>query len=115
LEDALTVKAAADRLGVSEGRVRQRITARSLLGIDFGGVWRLPAFQFTDDGQLRGFDRVLQAMPDDVHPIAVWRFIERANAELTVDDEPASPREWLATGGEIERVAELAESAYTLP
>jgi hypothetical protein len=112
VETALTVKEAAARLGVTESRVRQRLGARTLLGVERGGIWRLPAFQFDTGGDLAD---VLPAFPDDVHPVAVQLFLDAPNAELDVDGAHLTPRSWLASGGAASRVVELIEDAYALP
>jgi hypothetical protein len=112
---ALTVKEAASRLDVSDGRIRQRLTSRSLVGFERGGAWRLPAFQFTEDGDLPGLADVLPAFPDDVHPAAVLLFLDIPTEELELDGFPVSPRTWLITGGSSARVAELVRDAYEVP
>lgn len=115
LSDALSVKQAARRLRVTDGRVRQRLTARTLLGVATASGWKLPAFQFTDDGQVRGLDQVLPAMPDDVHPLVVRHFLNQPNLELPVAGEPVPPREWLISGGDVDRVVMLAGELHAVP
>lgn len=115
LADALTVKQAAGRLGVTDGRVRQRLSARTLLGVDSTGGWKLPAFQFTEDGELRGLDQVLPALPDDVHPLVVRYFLTTPSTELPVNDQTMSPRAWLLSGGDVARVVALAEDLHAMP
>jgi hypothetical protein len=112
LVDSLTVKQVADRLHVTPGRIRQRLAGRTLLGVSDHGSWRLPAFQFTDDGGLPGLEVVLPAFPADVHPLAVQRFLDAPHHDLEIDGEPVSPRQWLETGGDPHLVAELAAAAY---
>jgi hypothetical protein len=115
LADALTVKDAAARLGVSESRVRQRIAARSLLAVERAGTWKLPTFQLEGGTDLPGLTDVLPAFPTDVHPAAVVLFLEAPSAELDVDGRALTPREWLMTGGPVSRVVELVKAAYALP
>lgn len=57
LDGALSVRQAADLLGVTAGRVRQRLTAGSCRPSSPTGR------------ELRGLDRVLAALPDDVRPL----------------------------------------------
>lgn len=114
MKDALTVKQVAERLSVSDGRVRQRLVERTLIGIMRDGTWRLPAFQFTDTGDLPGLAEVLPAFPEDAHPVAVQRFLDAVTTELEVDGAALSPRRWLATGGAARRVADLVREAYEL-
>ena len=115
LADALPVSEAAQLLHVTPGRVRQRITARTLLAVNTDGGWRLPAFQFTDAGVLRGLERVLPKLPEGVHPLVVARFLTTPTAELLLDDQPASPAEWLSGGGDIDVVGRLAADLHRIP
>jgi serine/threonine protein kinase len=111
----LTVGGAAERLGVSEGRIRQRLSARTLFGIKSSSGWRLPSFQFDEHGEVRGLGRVLPALPPDVDPLVVVRFLTGAHVDLELDGEQASPIEWLSAGGEIETVVALASDLHRLP
>ena len=115
LEGALTVQEAAARLNVSAGRVRQRLTERTVLGVESAGVWKLPKFQFDASGHVRGLDQVLPALPEDVHPLVVFRFLTQPSTELLIGDEPVSPIDWLTTGGHTGRVVALAEELHALP
>lgn len=121
LADAMTVKQTADLLGVSDSRIRQRLTARSLWAVADSDGWKFPQLQFTSDpgtGKaqvLRGLNQVLPVLPGDVHPVVVARFLSTPRPELAVDGEPVSPVEWLSTGGAVEPVIELAEQLHTLP
>lgn len=103
-------------MGVSQGRIRQRLTARTLFGIQTSMEWRLPPVQFTADGlPLRGLDRVLPALPEDVHPIVVNAFMQRPHEDLGITGTATSPREWLVSGGDIEAVVLLAAGLHDLP
>lgn len=115
IADAISVKDVARLLKVSEGRVRQRIAARTLLALEAPGGWRLPGFQFTDTGALRGLDRVLPAFPRDVHPLVVATFLRRPHPDLALDGQSLSPRDWLTDGGDIEVVMRLAAASHDLP
>jgi hypothetical protein len=115
VSDALTVKDAAARLGVTTGRIRQRIAARTLLAVEAGGAWKLPAFQFAGTDVVRGLDRVVPVLPADAHPLVVQRFLTTPHPDLEVDGEPASPLTWLSGGGDIDAVVGLAEDLHTAP
>ena len=114
LEDALTVQQVADVLKVSPGRVRQRLSKRTLLGIDVAGNWKLPKFQFTADGEVRGLDQVLPGLPSDVHPLVLWRFLTTPHPDLILENEAVSPGTWMSTGGSVEPVLELAADLHSL-
>jgi hypothetical protein len=108
LATGLTVGQAATRLGIDASRVRHRLAERSLYGVRLRAGWRLPAFQFGAGGAVPGIDRVLAALPPDLHPLAVWRWITTAQADLAGDDGPQSPLGWLLAGGPPLEAAALA-------
>jgi hypothetical protein len=116
LEDAsLTVKQVADLLDVTEGRVRQRLTNGTLLGSKTSASWRIPEFQFADNGELPGWDRIVAALPRDAHPLSVARFLETPDEDLEVNGGPVSPRAWLTHGGNPNPVVALAAALYDAP
>lgn len=111
LSGALTVKDAAAQLGVSTGRVRQRLIARTLLGVQEPGGWRLPQFQFEPaGGQIRGLNGVLPTLPESMHVLSVFGFLTKPSIDLVLDDgDSVSPIEWLRSGGQIDAVVALAD------
>lgn len=113
--ESLSVKQAADLLHVSEGRVRQRLTEGTLLGKKSGASWHVPRFQFGDEGELPGWDRVAAALPRHAHPLSVARFLDSPDEDLDVDGEAVSPRNWLAQGGDADAVVALAAALYDIP
>ena len=108
LASSLTVSEAAQHLGVDGSRVRQRLAAHTLYGIKQPSGWRLPRFQFAHSGLLPGFERVGPRLVD-IHPVSVVRWFNRPHGDLTLDDEPVSPRAWLELGLDPDRVAALAD------
>ncbi|GLZ36850.1 DNA-binding protein [Actinokineospora sp. NBRC 105648] len=108
-DSALTVSDAAHAVGVDTSRIRHRLAAGRLAGWKDRGGWRLPAWQFAPSGVLPGLEVVLAAVPEDQPPLVVAAFMTTPQAELRVDDEPATPRQWLLAGGSPTRVATLAE------
>lgn len=106
LAKGLTVKEASARLGVSEGRIRQRLADRSLYGFQTKQGWRLAGFQFTESGSLPGLELVLRALPDKWHPLSVEGFFTRPNVDT--DEGYVSVAEWLASGGDPDEAVELA-------
>ncbi len=114
LATALTTDEAAARLGVTAGRVRQRVSNRTLLAVKVGTAHRLPAFQFTDDGELPGWDRVAPAFPTTAHPTAVAWFMQTPHPDLTVGGELLSPRDWLSSGGDAEHVVDIITTAFVV-
>jgi excisionase family DNA binding protein len=121
LQRALTPEEAAQRLGVTAGRVRQLLAERRLLGVQIEGRWRIPEFQFERRAGaghriLPGLDKVLPAIPEGMHLLTLHRWLTTPKRDLAVDDlgtdEPQelSPIAWLEQGRPPERVAALAES-----
>ncbi len=108
LRHSLTTHEAAQRLGVNESRVRQRLAAHTLYGIRGHRGWLLPAFQFAERGEVRGLSRVLPKLRPDVDPLGVQTWFLLPTDELVHDGEPLSPRDWLQAGGDPEPVAWLA-------
>lgn len=109
LASALTTAEAAARLGVSEMRVRQRLTGRSLLGISTAHGWRIPSFQFSAEGELPGWARVARVIPSGVSPVEALHWLELPHPELVVAGEPVSPRRWLLEGRSPAAVVAAAE------
>lgn len=115
LADALPVAEVARRLGIDTSRVRHRLAARTLLGIRRTDGWRLPRWQFGDDGlPLPGLAKVLRALPADAHPLVVARFFATPQPELVLGKKVVSPREWLAGGGDPAGVVALARDLAVL-
>ncbi len=111
LGTSLTTAEAAARLGVESSRIRQRLAKGSLYGIRSPQGWRLPAFQFLDDGPLPGIGEAVSGLGSHLHPLAVHNFFILPNVDLHASDlgRDLSPREWLQAGYPPRAVAELAE------
>lgn len=107
----LTTQSTAERLGVNDSRVRQRLGERTLYGIKVGDEWRLPVFQFGATGLVPGIDRVFPSLPPDLSPVAVYRWFHTPSPDLEERGRPGSsltPLQWLQTGNDPDVVAELA-------
>jgi len=110
VETALTVDEAAERLGVSTSRVRQRAGDRSLWAMKRAHRLLLPAIQFTDSGQLPGLDAVLAALPEDVHPLSVLGLLTTPQPDLRLDNVEVPIIEWLTAGGEAQRALDVVDA-----
>lgn len=109
LADTLWVGEVAARLNIDASRVRHRLARRQLVGIRRTDGWRLPRWQFGADGApLPGLERVLRALPADVHPVVVARFFATDVPELRIGRTAVSPRAWLEYGGDPAPVVALA-------
>jgi len=65
-----------------------------------------PAWQFVDGRPLRGLREVIASLPERMHPLSVEGFMTAPQDEL----DGRTPVEWLATGGDVSAVVELAET-----
>lgn len=111
LATSLTTAQVAARLKVDGARVRQRLLERSLYGLKTeAGDWRLPSFQFDDRGRpIPHLGAVLQALPEDLHPLEVEGWLTNPDPDLESRGEPLTPLQWLSTGRDVAKVVELAE------
>ncbi len=103
LETALSVAEAAERLGVTEGRIRQRLSEHppTLWGVRAGHGWRLPASQFETRTTIPGLEALLSSLPDDLSPVAFHRWFTTPSPDLASAEggpELLSPRNWLRLG-----------------
>ncbi|CAJ1511002.1 hypothetical protein [[Mycobacterium] burgundiense] len=111
----------ANGLGISDSRVRQKRLAGELWAIPDGQSWVFPLLQFEigENGgptrHIRGLDRVLRALPADLHPIAVAGFLRTPQPDLFLD-RPVTVLEWLRDGGDVDQAAAVAAGAdwYTV-
>jgi hypothetical protein len=112
LETSLTTSEVAKYLKVDVSRVRQRLRERSLFGLDYDGEHRLPSFQFERRHVLPGLREVIGALPETLNPldVAQWFLAPNPDLELSTQDEPLSPREWLLRGEPVAAVVALARS-----
>ncbi|WP_328611060.1 DNA-binding protein [Amycolatopsis sp. NBC_00345] len=105
-DSALNVLEAAQALGVDDSRIRHRLKEGRLTGWKDQG-WRLPSWQFNGSGVLPGLEVVLRAVPEDQPALVVAAFMNTPQADLVISDRPATPRQWLLSGGDPEQVAGL--------
>ncbi|WP_182358024.1 hypothetical protein [Tomitella gaofuii] len=116
-DTALSVAAAAERIGVTDARVRQLIRERKLWAFDPGvrGGRRLPVAQFTGDGMVPYLDRIMPHVPTGLHPLALHRLLTLPRADLAQDGHPMSLIDWAAaSGGDPERLGRAVEIAQAV-
>ena len=106
---ALGVTDLASRLRVTAARIRQRAIERSLYAIRVDDEWRFPEWQVDTDGLIPGVAAIAGALPDDIHPVAVCRFMTTPNPDLDVMGEAVSPRDWLTSGGSPDPIVAIAQ------
>ena len=98
LNTSLTAKAAAERLGVQDTRIRQMLTERTLYGFHINHRWQIPEFQFAGNTLVPNIGRVNAVLDPDLHPVAVYQWYITPDADLEMDDQPLSPLDWLKAG-----------------
>jgi hypothetical protein len=90
--------------------VRQKRIAGELWAIPDGNRWIFPELQFetSDNGgptrHVRGLDQVFKTLPQDLHPVAVARFLLTPQPDL-FHGRPMTPVEWLRDGGDVAAAA----------
>ncbi|MCZ4278775.1 DNA-binding protein [Rhodococcoides yunnanense] len=103
-------------LGVDPSRVRQRIKERSVWAIKDRGDWVFPALQFETEslraGLISGLDKVFQAVPEGLHPLAIEGLLTAPQDELRRHGTPVTILHWLRTGGEVARALETVERLH---
>src|SRR5439155_6097676 len=101
---------AATRLGFAASTLRHRLAAPSVYAVRVNGAWKLPVFQFTDnlDAIIPGFGELAPGLVD-LHPIAVFNWFTSPHVDLEVADRRVSPREWLLSGGNPQRLLALLD------
>lgn len=117
VRESLSVGEAAERLGVSTGRIRQRIGDGTLWAFRSGRHHLLPAAQFTPDGTVPHLETITPLLPKDLHPLTVQALLLLPRPELVVDGHPTSIARYLAgsagTDDDLDAVRDLLLAALT--
>ncbi|MFC9553865.1 hypothetical protein ACFTWF_23745 [Rhodococcus sp. NPDC056960] len=112
---SLSIAEAADRLGVTSARIRQRLGEGTLWAFSSGRNRLLPPAQFTDTGAVPHLDRVLPLLAKDLHPLTVQALLTHPQPSLIVEGRPVSIVAWLigsaGTAADIEQVADVLVAA----
>lgn len=105
LRTSLSTADAAKRLKVNVSRIRQMLGDRTLCGVLVDGRWRIPEFQFQDDGLIPNIGKVNAVLNPELHAVAVYRWYTLPEADLeTETGQTLSPLVWLKGGFPIEAV-----------
>ena len=109
---SLTTKEAAKRLSIPESRIRQMIARHALYSVLLNSRRRIPAFQFALNGGLvPNITKVNAALPEDLHPVELQAWYIQPHVDLFLGDDVdarVSPLDWLRSGGEVNRLTQLA-------
>lgn len=112
----VSVAEAAEILGVTPARVRQRCAAGTLLAQRHSDGWHLPAFQFIDRREAPGWATVARAIPSTTPLLLIERVLTSPSPRLRAADEDLAPLEWLAQGGDARAAAAaVIDALHRLP
>ncbi len=106
---ALTTSEVARLLGRAPSNVRRSLSTGHLYSVGSASTSRerlFPPWQFTQDGRIiPGLRQVVEALPDDYHPLDVEGFMVTPQECL----RGRSPAAWLSGNGDVETVVSLAD------
>lgn len=71
------------------------------------GVWRFPAWQFTDVGKIPNLSSILEIVAQ-WKPVLLDRFMRLPHCDLEIDGKSVCPREWLIAKHEPDLIFQLA-------
>lgn len=112
---SLSVTDAAERLGVSAARIRQRLAGGTLWAFTSGHSRLLPPAQFTAAGGVPHLEKVMPRVAKDLHPLSVQALLTALQPSLIVDGRPVSITAWLTdcagTAQEIDQAADVITAA----
>ncbi|MEU2005567.1 hypothetical protein ACH47B_25400 [Rhodococcus sp. NPDC019627] len=115
VRSSLSITEAADRLGVTAARIRQRLGEGTLWAFQSGRNRLLPPAQFTDTGAVPHIDQVMPLLAKDLHPLTVQALLTLPQPSLTVEGRPVSIVAWLTgsagTAADIEQVIDVITAA----
>lgn len=105
--DSLTTQDVAQMLGTAPANVRRLVGDGALYSVKAspGGHHWFPRWQFPHSRALPGLSAVINALPDNYHPVEVEAFMTETSEVL----RGMSPVEWLAGGGEPSEAVALAD------
>ncbi|MEJ6489207.1 hypothetical protein PQI23_05685 [Leucobacter sp. USCH14] len=115
-ERSATVTEAAEMLGVTPARVRQRCAAGTLLAQRRSDGWHLPRFQFPEDREVPGWATIAAVIPRGTPLLFAERVLTSPAPALMNDGEELAPFEWLLQGGDPASAARAVDDAlHRLP
>lgn len=98
----------ASLLNIDASRVRHRKGAGILISHKFGKDLRYPTWQFTTGGNvIPGLAELRAAIDPQRHPADVAAIMMTPQEDLVVRGRPATPAQWLASGGDVRPVVDL--------
>lgn len=110
LATSLSAAEAARRLrGVTAVRVRQMIREGVLYAIRIEGRWKIPVFQFDNEGLVPNIGQVNAALSKSLDAVSVLRWYTIPDPELeTLGGDTLSPLDWIKAGMDPAPVLKIA-------
>ncbi len=111
---SFSTRQAAGKLGVGESRVRQLLNASppKLYGFKArqSGAWKIPRFQFDDNGLIPGITDVLSALDPGLPPLEVEAWFTAPSPDLEdTNGRPLTPLQWLRSGNPVDTIVDIAQ------
>ncbi|SEM03264.1 helix-turn-helix domain-containing protein [Rhodococcus maanshanensis] len=111
VHNCLSVAEAADRLGVTAARIRQRLSDGTLWAFGEGRSRLLPPAQFTASGAVPHLERIAPLLAKSLHPLTVQALLTEPQPSLLIEGQPVSIVAWLTgcagTAADIEQAADV--------
>ncbi|WP_370071144.1 hypothetical protein [Mycobacterium sp. MAA66] len=114
---ALTADEVKTALNTSGTQIRRKRLDRELWAIPDGQTWRFPASQFDTDPstglpfrQVPGLAQLFMALPADMHPVAIDRFLHTPQPELQRSGKDRAPLDWLREGGDVDAAVDAVHA-----
>ena len=107
---SLTAAEVGEKLHLAASTVRQLGAVRKLYAYLVNGRLVFPDWQFTRTGNrvLPGLERILDVLPDDLHPQTVAGFFLTPQPDLVLNGEATAVAVWLEERGSVEPALALA-------
>jgi hypothetical protein len=111
---SFSVAEVAYNLNRPQATISSWIDDRRLFAIWHEGRWRVPKFQFSEDGRelIPGIEEVNMRIPCDMHPVGVERWYRLGEADIDGDEQALSPLEWLESGQDLQPLLRSAEMLH---
>ena len=108
---SFSVAEVAYNMNRPQAAISSWIDERRLFAIWHEGRWRVPTFQFSEDGRelIPGIEEVNMRIPFDMHPVGIERWYRTGDADIDGEDQSLSPLEWLKSCRELQPLLQTAE------
>lgn len=105
-ESSLSIAEVTELTGCAGASIRRSARLGDLYALNPGDSRGLqfPEWQFVGSQVVPGLARIITALPEGTHPLVIERFMTGTRDLL----DGRSPVDWLATGGDVQKVVQLA-------